>query len=240
MIQPYFSEVGGFFEVQFDLTLKWFDPRVRFKNLKDETTQNSFLPLDVESIWVPKLIFSNTKEKPTTVIDENVEMFLEKLGRSDGSSMTEIEIIDYFDGKENPLFLKRFYNQRFLCDYQLSWYPFDVQHCYMVLSASPLTQLSLGNYGYEGERFLSQYMVRDVTAITRQNKGVKDILIEIILGRQLLGVVLNIIIPTIVLNIISYSTNFYREKYFETVIVINLTTMLVIVTLWRVSHIIIH
>ena len=55
---------------------------------------------------------------------------------------------------------------------------------------------------------------------------------EVVLGRQLFGVVLNIIIPTIVLNIISYSTNFYKEDYFETVIAINLTTMLVIVTLF--------
>ena len=57
------------------------------------------------------------------------------------------------------------------------------------------------------------------------------------LGRQLLGVVLNIIVPTIVLNLISYSTNFYKDEYFETVIAINLTTMLVIVTLFvSVSH----
>merc|ERR1712243_344835 len=56
--------------------------------------------------------------------------------------------------------------------------------------------------------------------------------VTIILGRQLLGVVLNVIIPTIVLNAISYSTNFYRDDHFETIIAINLTTMLVIVTLF--------
>ena len=56
--------------------------------------------------------------------------------------------------------------------------------------------------------------------------------VTISLGRQLLGVVLNIIVPTIVLNLISYSTNFYKDEYFETVIAINLTTMLVIVTLF--------
>ena len=61
--------------------------------------------------------------------------------------------------------------------------------------------------------------------------------VTISLGRQLLGVVLNIIVPTIVLNLISYSTNFYKDEYFETVIAINLTTMLVIVTLFvSVSH----
>ena len=60
----------------------------------------------------------------------------------------------------------------------------------------------------------------------------QEVFVTISLGRQLLGVVLNIIVPTIVLNLISYSTNFYKDEYFETVIAINLTTMLVIVTLF--------
>ena len=164
--------------MQFVLTLKWFDPRVRFRNLKKEVHHNSFLPADTDSIWVPKLIFSNTENKPSTVIDENVKLFVEKLGSSKGSSTTEIERIEYFDGKDNPLFLKRFYNQRFLCDYQLSWYPFDVQHCYMVLevesSHAPFTQLSLGQHEYRGQRSLSQYRVRDVITVTREEDGVQD------------------------------------------------------------------
>ena len=228
--------MGGYFEVQFVLTLKWFDPRVRFKNLKDVVSHNRFLPSEIESIWVPELIFSNTKDKPTTVIDKNVKLYVEKLGSPQGSSKTEIENIEYFAGNDNPMFLKRFYNQRFLCDYQMSWYPFDVQHCYMVLemesSSSPFTQLTLGNYEYHGQKFLSQYMVREVIATTRHEEDVQDVFVEVVLGRQLFGVVLNIIIPTIVLNIISYSTNFYKDEYFETVIAINLTTMLVIVTLF--------
>ena len=66
-------------------------------------------------------------------------------------------------------------------------------------------------------------------------KTVKDsqqLVVEITLGRQLLGTVLNVFIPTIVLNSISYTTNFYKDEFFETVVAINLTTMLVIVTLF--------
>ena len=60
----------------------------------------------------------------------------------------------------------------------------------------------------------------------------KQVVVSITLGRQLLGVLLNVIIPSIILNIISYTTNFYKDEYFETIIAINLTTMLVIVTLF--------
>ena len=80
---------------------------------------------------------------------------------------------------------------------------------------------------------MTQYEVKDfLMEIRNTDGGIQEVFVTITLGRQLLGVVLNIIIPTVVLNIISYSTNFYKDDYFETVIAINLTTMLVIVTLF--------
>ena len=100
-------------------------------------------------------------------------------------------------------------------------------------SYSPFTKLMVEFYEYLGNTLLTQYEVKDfLMEIRNTDGGIQEVFVTIILGRQLLGVVLNIIIPTVVLNIISYSTNFYKEDYFETVIAINLTTMLVIVTLF--------
>ena len=53
---------------------------------------------------------------------------------------------------------------------------------------------------------------------TNNSKNVQEIFVEILLGRELLEVILNIISPTMALNLISYTTNFYREEYFETVV----------------------
>ena len=100
-------------------------------------------------------------------------------------------------------------------------------------SYSPFTKLIVEFYEYLGNRLLTQYEVKDfLMDIRNTDGGIQEVFVTITLGRQLLGVVLNIIIPTVVLNVISYSTNFYKEDYFETVIAINLTTMLVIVTLF--------
>ena len=100
-------------------------------------------------------------------------------------------------------------------------------------SYSPFTKLIVEFYKYLGNRLLTQYEVKDFfMEIRNTDGGIQEVFVAITLGRQLLGVVLNIIIPTVVLNIISYSTNFYKDDYFETVIAINLTTMLVIVTLF--------
>ena len=94
----------------------------------------------------------------------------------------------------------------------------------------------LSHSEYTGEKVLAQYKIHDTFMETREEAGVQQVRVKITLERQLFGVLLNVIIPTIVLGLISYSTNFYKDEYFESVIAINLTTMLVIVTLFvRVS-----
>ena len=60
------SEVGGYFQVQFILTMKWFESRLRFKNLKDDIKLNKFSPPERTMVWAPELIFANTEEKPGT------------------------------------------------------------------------------------------------------------------------------------------------------------------------------
>ena len=125
---------------------------------------------------------------------------------------------------------------RFLCDYELQWYPFDIQRCSMIMevtkTASPLIKLISKDLEYLGKKFLTQYEVLGRVMDTQTVGKTQQLIVEITLGRQLLGTILNVFIPTIVLNLISYTTNFYKDDFFETVIAINLTTMLVIVTLF--------
>ena len=73
--EDYKMQVGGFFQVQFYLTMKWFESRLKFQvpnstslvnplnlvqNLKDDINLNSFLPSEITQIWSPELIFENT------------------------------------------------------------------------------------------------------------------------------------------------------------------------------------
>ena len=111
------SEVGGYFQVQFDLIMNWFESRLRFKNLKDDMNLNSFLPTENNEVWVPELIFVNTENKPSTITDDRTSFKVEKRGDYILSLSSENENIQYFEGSKNPLEMRRFYNQRFLCDY---------------------------------------------------------------------------------------------------------------------------
>ena len=102
----------------------------------------------------------------------------------------------------------------------------------MTKSSSPQIRLISKDLNYLGKKYLTQYQVMKSVMEVETIGDSLQLVVEITLGRQLLGTVLNIFIPTIVLNIISYTTNFYKDKFFETVVAINLTTMLVIVTLF--------
>ena len=42
---------------------------------------NSFLPSEVENVWVPELTFANTEGKPATVVDEKTSISVQKKGK---------------------------------------------------------------------------------------------------------------------------------------------------------------
>ena len=96
---------------------------------------------------------------------------------------------------------------------------------------APFAALVASGARYEGPLLLTHYEVFNVTMLEVEPSG--DVLmVEVKLGRQLLGVMLNVFTPTLVLNIISYSTNFHKDENFESIIGINLTSMLVLVSLF--------
>jgi len=77
----------------------------------------------------------------------------------------ENENIQYYAGSENQIRMSRFYNQRFTCDYQMGWYPFDVQKCKMDLSIkkgfAPFTKLLADQLRYDGPPALTKYDIQE-------------------------------------------------------------------------------
>ena len=47
--------------------------------------------------------------------------------------------------------------------------------------------------------------------------------VEVVLGRRLIGTFMTIYMPTILLNIIGHSTNYFKPFFFEAVVTVNLT-----------------
>ena len=128
------NEVDSIFEVQFTLYLSWLDSRMSFNNLKNDTGQNVLSPKKKSMIWLPKLVFLNTKSRPKVTLIEETNIMVKKQGSFELSSITELENIQVYSGSENPLILSQFYNMRFLCNYEMQWVPFNIQKCTMILA----------------------------------------------------------------------------------------------------------
>ena len=62
--------------------------------------------------------------------------------------------------------------------------------------------------------------------------GKTGIKVSFVLGRRLLGVILTAYTPTVLLNVIGHSANYFKSFFFEAVVTVNLTCMMVLATMF--------
>ena len=87
-------------------------------------------------------------------------------------------------------------------------------------------------FNYLGAQELTQYIIKDSKMVREYWDGKPGVRISITLGRLLLGTILTTYIPTIILIIISHNASFFKPFFFESAISVNVTIMLLLVTLF--------
>ena len=131
--------------------------------------------------------------------------------------------------------MSRSYETEFICKYNMADYPFDTQTCHLDLILDAVSdkfcKLKVDVLDYLGPTELAQYFVKDKrmenTNITIQ-EGVR---VTVVLGRRLLSNVLTVYLPTVLLNTIGHATVYFKPFFFEAIITVNLTVMLVLTTM---------
>ena len=61
-------EVDSAMVLQYRMTLKWRDLRVKFKNLKQDTFLNTVGKEDAAKVWYPQVVFYNTRTMEETMV----------------------------------------------------------------------------------------------------------------------------------------------------------------------------
>ena len=98
------SEANSYVELAFELTLSWADPRLLFYNLKDQIDLNVLTQEEKSRVWMPVLIFENTRDKSSTIEDEKRKGFVKKMGTSKYAEMDESNVNkEIFEGAENDV-----------------------------------------------------------------------------------------------------------------------------------------
>ena len=127
------------------------------------------------------------------------------------------------------------------------WYPFDIQECKMEFTLESLStnfvDLVPGDIffnktkdindkfyhpsvNYTGEKTLDQYYIKDVNLQSDKTT------VKITFGRGLLTILMTIYFTTFLVNFIGHTSVFYSEFYFEAQVSLNVTVMLVQVTMF--------
>ena len=65
------EEVDHSIHLQFQISLTWKENRVKYQNLKKLTSLNALTPDDVNTIWLPLIVYDNTDQKEVTRLGEN-------------------------------------------------------------------------------------------------------------------------------------------------------------------------
>ena len=125
------EEVDHSIHLQFQISLRWRENRVKYHNLKSKDSLNALTGEDIETIWLPLIVYDNTDQKEVTRLGENWEWVTRVTVTREGNfTRLPIEVLDeieIFKGDENRLTMNQTYTWEFQCKYELQRYPFDTQ-----------------------------------------------------------------------------------------------------------------
>ena len=167
------SEVEHKFHAKFQLVFEWFERRITWHNLKEEETLNVLSEHFFQKLFVPTLLFKNTKTMERTKLDSETELF----GRKDGSSKkpADKELLEtaLFGGSENPVVYSRSYFVEFTQDFDLHFYPFDKQLVTVEIGPTqPAIKLMPGLLQFVGSIDMRRFTVQS-WSIERRIEGSK-------------------------------------------------------------------
>ena len=139
------EETDHSIHLQFQITLMWKENRVKYQNLKSQTSLNALTDDEIRTIWLPLIVYDNTDQKEVTRLGENWEwatgVTVTREGNFTRSDDKEVDEAEIFEGAENRLTMNQTYTWEFQCKYQLQRYPFDTQ-----VSKKPLHSLRSNNH----------------------------------------------------------------------------------------------
>ena len=131
-----FLEVSFSYRAKFLITVKWYDHRLEFANLKPSMFKNLIGSPEKDSLWIPPLIFNNSERNTMLTLDREpgeprANILVEKLGNPRVAPPTILDETFFYKGSDNLVVYRTEYNLQFNCIYELGYYPFDIQTCTM-------------------------------------------------------------------------------------------------------------
>jgi len=234
---PVIDTVNLAFTADYYINLRWYDGRLNFKDLNDNSLLNGVQTEALVRLWAPQLAFTNALGPFQTVVDELsvATIVLESNPWHDDISQS----LEYygFSAYENSLNLQREYYQEFACEFDLVYYPFDTQVCHMVFALQGFTKEFIAMEGdgigveYLGKRQLLEYEIQDWKLFIDNTGEMSQAEVKIVFRRNIEYHVYGVFLQQLILLIVGFLTFFFEVTNFSDRTMVSLTLMLVIATI---------
>ena len=225
-------ELPTVFDCKIQLVLKWQDYRLTYKDLLSD---GNTVAMDVkQKLWIPPLRFSNTKDGAIlNNADANIDIV--RSGQHQLNDQKELHEARIYKGDENFLVFTRQYEMIYKCYYNLQNYPFDSQECSIDLNI-PSHQMDLmrvlpDHFYNNGSSKLEQFLITEVNLYALQNNSAIKFLVR--MKRIPWFHVTTTYLPTLCIIVMVLVILFIDSSHFEATIMVALTAMLVMYTLFQ-------
>ena len=121
------DEMARTFTSKLKVSFHWRDQRMTFNNLNPHGNflRHSWL----HQIWLPPVLFSNTKEFILITEKDDAVVKILRQGPLSLNKASELNEGKTYRGAENDISLTASHQHEFDCSYDLSHFPFDIQKC---------------------------------------------------------------------------------------------------------------
>ena len=226
------EEIEGLWQPKVVFTLRWFDKRLLFQNLKNRDNLNILVDEEKELIWFPEIVFSNIDNTLSRMLlDEKSSIIVKREGEGFPNDFTDFVAAELFHGYENPFLYSGTYSTKFECEFDLRSYPFDTQECLMELKGpdSQRVNLTAHSVQYSGSKDLPQFEILNVKAFNEDGKAI----FVLSFRRKFSYHIISVYIPSLSLFAISLATMLVKIEHFDSTIMVHLTSLLVTYTLFQ-------
>ena len=151
--------------------------------------------------------------------------------------MEVVDETEIFLGEDNSLVMFQTYTHDFQCIFNLKRYPFDTQTCSIDMAMGPLDEafvkLNPGQLRMNQSPDMSIFRIIDWKLHNeKQSNGRTTLRMTMVLKRKIISELMTTYFPTLLLTAITFATTFFKPIFFEAALSVNLTTMLVMTTIF--------
>ncbi|XP_042208683.1 uncharacterized protein LOC121856959 [Homarus americanus] len=235
------SDVNRVVSLELTVDIRWEDPRLKYLNLKNIFEWNKLTNQEKEKVWKPKLEFPNVYDGNVRMLKEDV--YLDKTGEAMEPDLNDVNMNIVYAGSSATLIQQQHYSGSFACTFNVFYYPFDTQRCSVLVQLSSLRQevvsfvTEKASVVYLEDKQLPSYTVVNyrATATHRGSNATKYsvLMVEFELARRWTVIVMSVYLPTAMLMVIGYSTLFVKVSLLQVRLIVSLTTLLVLYTLFN-------